>query len=135
MSEFQTVSPGFKLATRLSRHTGTGGYVLSRNAARELLKVEKFNLPVDHILFSPNTSLLFSALKPRQLIPAILRQREFVGEKSDIEPSRRELRAPGWAYVKRKLKRSENELRLLPRQITSLLSRRARLIRILTEST
>lgn len=134
VSDFRAVAPGFELATLKSRHTGTGGYILSRAAAQKLLAITKFDQPVDHMLFSPNTSRLFGTLKPQQLIPAVLRQQDFVGARSDIEISRTEFRRPSGAYARRKLKRLANDVRLLPRQVMAALTGRARFIRILTDS-
>ena len=77
----------------LSRHTGAAAYILSREAAELLLRQTRFDLPVDHLLFNPNNSALFAQLAPWQLLPAIARQEQFVGAKSDIEGTRRGLRA------------------------------------------
>jgi glycosyl transferase family 25 len=87
-----------------------------------LLAEQRFDLPVDHLLFNPNNSQLFARLAPWQLLPAIARQQEFVGEKSDIEKTRAGLRAFGWTYVRRELVRFGYDLRLLPTQIGALLS-------------
>ena len=81
----------------------------------------RFDLPVDHLIFNPNNSDLFAALEPWQLVPAIARQQEFVGEASDIEGTRLGLRKFGWTYVKRELVRFAYDLRLLPQQIAALL--------------
>jgi glycosyl transferase, family 25 len=133
VSDFQTVAPGFQVARLCSRHTGTGGYIISRRAALKLLAMEKFDLPVDHLLFNPNNSPLFAALAPRQLIPAVLRQQDFIGAKSDIETWRMRHRKFNWTYVKRELVRFGYELRLLPRQAAAALTGRAKLIQIATE--
>ena len=76
---------GFRLARMRSRHTGAAAYILSRRAAEMLLAMPRFDLPVDHLLFNPNNSQLFARLQPWQLLPAVARQQEFVGDKSDIE--------------------------------------------------
>jgi hypothetical protein len=55
------------------------------------------------------------------LVPAIARQEEFVGEKSDIESTRLGLRAFGWTYLMRELVRFFYDLKPLPRQIAALL--------------
>jgi glycosyl transferase family 25 len=112
----------FRMGRMLSRHTGGAAYILSRQAAEILLAEPRFDLPVDHLLFNPNNSRLFARLKPWQLVPAIARQQEFVGEKSDIEKTRAGLRAFGWAYIRRELMRFGYDLKLLPRQIAALLS-------------
>jgi len=114
------VGEDFQLGRMLSRHTGAAAYILSRRAAELLLRQTRFDLPVDHLLFNPNNSKLFAQLLPWQLVPAIARQEEFVGEKSDIEGTRLGLRAFGWSYLKRELVRFGYDLRLVPRQIAAL---------------
>jgi glycosyl transferase family 25 len=116
----RAVGEDFRLGRMLSRHTGAAAYILSRRAAELLLHQTRFNLPVDHLLFNPNNSKLFAQLLPWQLVPAIARQEEFVGEKSDIEGTRLCLRAFGWTYVKRELVRLGYDLRLLPMQFMAL---------------
>ena len=121
LSELQAVKGGFRLGRMLSRHTGGAAYILSQKAAAMLLAEARFDLPVDHLLFNPNNSKLFARLSPWQLLPAIARQEEFVGEKSDIEGTRAGLRAFGRAYVKRELVRFGYDLKLLPRQFAALM--------------
>jgi glycosyl transferase family 25 len=111
----------FQLGRMLSRHTGAAAYILSRGAAEILLRETRFDLPVDHLLFNPNNSRLFAKLAPWQLVPAIARQEEFVGAKSDIEGTRTDLRAFGLAYARRELVRFGYDLKLLPRQLLALL--------------
>lgn len=115
------VQDGFRLGRMLSRHTGAAAYILSRPAAELLLRQISFELPVDHLLFNPNNSKLFAVLKPWQLVPAIARQEQFVGEKSDIEGTRVGLRGFGLTYIKRELVRFGYDLKLVPRQVAALL--------------
>lgn len=112
----------FRMGRMLSRHTGGAAYILSRAAAAMLLAEERFDLPVDHLLFNPNNSKLFARLSPWQLLPAIARQQEFVGEKSDIEGTRVDQRGFGWTYARRELVRFAYDLKLLPRQTAALLA-------------
>jgi glycosyl transferase family 25 len=133
VSDFMRAREGFVLGRLKSRHTGTGGYILSRRGAEKLLAIEKFNLPVDHLLFNPNNSPIFAALAPRQLIPAVLRQQDFIGEKSDIETFRKGLRKLNWTYAKRELVRFGYDLRLLPKQFAAAATGQAKFIRIGTE--
>jgi glycosyl transferase family 25 len=113
---------GFHTGRMLSRHTGAAAYILSRSAAELLLAQTRFDLPVDHLLFNPNNSGLFARLAPLQLLPAIARQEQFVGAKSDIEGTRKPLRTLSATYVKRELVRFGYDLKLLPRQIVALLT-------------
>jgi glycosyl transferase family 25 len=133
LSDFRDVGSGFRLAKMHSRHTGAAAYILTRQAAEMLLKERQFNLPVDHLLFNPNNSSLFAKLSPWQLLPAIARQEQFVGEKSDIEGTRIGLRALSITYAKRELIRFFYDLKLLPRQLVLALSGKARFTRIETE--
>jgi glycosyl transferase, family 25 len=122
---------GFQTGRMLSRHTGAAAYILSRPAAELLLRQTRFDLPVDHLLFNPNNSALFARLAPLQLLPAIARQERFVGAKSDIEGTRKPLRALSATYVKRELVRFGYDLKLLPRQVVAL-ARGARFIAVHT---
>jgi glycosyl transferase family 25 len=129
-----SMASSFSMARLSSRHTGAAAYLLSKRAAQRLLEVRTFNLPVDHLLFNPNNSSLFASLKPWQLIPAIARQQQFVGAKSDIEGTRIGLRKLSSAYVKRELIRFGYDLKLVPRQLMLLTSGKARFIAIGTQT-
>jgi len=121
LTDMRAGPPDFQLGRMLSRHTGAAAYILSRPAAELLLRQTRFDLPVDHLLFNPNNSRLFTQLKPWQLLPAIARQQEFVGEKSDIEGTRVKLRSFSLTYAKRELVRLAYDLKLVPRQVAALL--------------
>lgn len=121
LTDLRAVGEDFRLGRMLSRHTGAAAYVLSRQAAQILLAQTRFDLPVDHLLFNPNNSKLFAALRPWQLLPAIARQKEFVGAASDIEKTRRPLRKLSGTYVAREIKRFAYDLRLIPNQLFALL--------------
>jgi glycosyl transferase family 25 len=122
LADIRAVAGNFRIGRMLSRHTGGAAYILSRQAAEILLAERRFDLPVDHLLFNPNNSRLFARLAPWQLLPAIARQQEFVGEKSDIERTRAGLRSFGLTYIRRELVRLGYDLKLLPRQIAALLA-------------
>lgn len=121
LADIHAVGESFRMGRMLSRHTGGAAYILSRKAAELLLAEPRFDLPVDHLLFNPNNSKLFARLSPWQLLPAIARQQEFVGEKSDIEKTRAGLRSFGLTYIRRELVRFGYDLKLIPRQIAALL--------------
>jgi glycosyl transferase family 25 len=127
LTNLRAIRDGFRTGRMLSRHTGAAAYILSRPAAELLLRQTRFDLPVDHLLFNPNNSALFAQLAPVQLLPAIARQEHFVGalsviDKSDIEGTRKPLRALSTTYVKRELVRFGHDLKLLPRQFAALLT-------------
>lgn len=120
-----------EIAPLLSRHTGSGGYVISRETAAALAGMtEKLRLPIDHLLFNPNNSPLFRRLKPWQLLPAILDQREEVGGATDIHRTREATKPRGWALAKRQLVRNYYDMRLVPKQIAQLLLGQARVVKI-----
>ena len=128
------VATGYNIARLHSRHTGAAAYVISRGAAQMLLGgVRRYALPVDHLLFNPNNSPVCEALGPWQLMPAIAKQQQFVGEKSDIEGWRVGMRDWSWTFIRRELIRAGYELRLAPRQLWSLLRGKTRLVRIGTD--
>jgi len=133
LSDFRDVGSNFRLARMHSRHTGAAAYILSRKMAEKLLAQQRFNLPVDHLLFNPNNSPLFAALAPWQLLPAVARQQDFIGEKSDIEKTRIGLRAFDLTYVTRELIRFGYDLKLLPGQLALAATGRAKFVRIDTE--
>lgn len=126
----QAAPDGFALAPLLSRHPGGAAYILSRKAAARLAAIDRFTLPVDHLLFNPNNSPVFAELRPLQLIPAIARQRGYSGEVSDIAAWRAPYRKVTPAYIKRELIRFGYDLKLIPRQLWAVLTGKARLVEI-----
>lgn len=122
---------GRTLAPLLSRHTGTGGYIISRALAARLAGMdEKIALPVDHLMFNPNNSPIFGWLQPWQLLPAILDQRVEVGGATDIHRTRQATKPQGWDLVKRQIRRNYFDLRLVPRQVLQVISGRAKLVKV-----
>lgn len=119
------------LAPLLSRHTGTGGYIISRGTAALLAGMkEKLTLPVDHLMFNPNNSPVFDRLRPWQLLPAILDQQAAVGGATDIHRTREATRPRGMALVRRQLKRNYYDLRLVPSHVFQVLTGRAKVVKI-----
>ena len=134
LSDFRGLGGGFRIARMHSRHTGAAAYILSRDAVLTLLAIPRFSLPVDHLLFNPNNSPVFASLAPWQLLPAVARQQDFIGDKSDIEGWRIGLRKLSGTYIRRELIRFGYDLKLLPRQLALLASGRAKFTRIGTEA-
>ena len=130
LSDFVNVEQNFRIARMHSRHTGAAAYILSRQAADMLLAIPQFDLPVDHLLFNPNNSKVFARLQPWQLLPAIARQQDFIGDKSDIERWRVGMRKFDLTYARRELIRFGYDLKLLPRQLALLAEGRARFINV-----
>ncbi len=114
---------GREVVPLLSRHPGSGGYIISREKAALLAAMtEKIAVPIDQLLFNPIYSPLFRALNPWQLIPAIVEQRAEVGGTTDIKRAR--------APFAKKFARDARSLANLPRQIASVLSGKARAVKI-----
>jgi len=112
-----------EIAPLLSRHPGSGGYVISREKAALLAGMtEKIALPIDQLLFNPGYSPVFRMLRPWQLVPAILEQRAEVGGATDIRRARPPFR--------QRLARRYRAMRVLPGQIASVLLGNARAIKI-----
>ena len=64
-----------EVAPLLSRHPGSGGYIISREKAALLAAMtQKIDLPIDQLLFNPAYSPVFRALSPWQMMPAIVEQ-------------------------------------------------------------
>ncbi|MBZ9811021.1 glycosyltransferase family 25 protein [Mesorhizobium sp. ESP-6-2] len=54
-----------------SLHFGTAGYIISKSAAKRLLKLtERFSDPVDHVMFNPAFGVA-RGLKTYQILPAL----------------------------------------------------------------
>lgn len=109
----------FKLYYLMSKHAGTGGYIITPNGANYLVENStKINIPVDHFLFNPNNSNIFKTLKPLQLYPAICQQ---VDQSSDIHKHREQFSYLNIFDVLRELKRGFYEIKLLPKQFFQFL--------------
>src|SRR5215469_243393 len=128
LSDFIDLDHGFRLGRMRSRHTGAAAYILSRHAAQMLLRIPRFDVPVDHLLFNPNNSRLFPQLKPRQLLPTVARQEQ--ENKSDIEGWRVGLRRLSLTYARRELIRFGYDLKLLPQQLALLAIGKAKFVRV-----
>ncbi|MDM7852774.1 glycosyltransferase family 25 protein [Pseudochrobactrum kiredjianiae] len=78
-----------KYARLLSKHLCTGGYIVSRSAAKRMLQfMQQISVPVDNLMFDPQYEM-FSSLNIYQIYPAICKQ---MGFESLIEADRKTLR-------------------------------------------
>ena len=109
----------FKLHFLLSKHSGTGGYIVTPEGANFLVKNSfNVNVTVDHFLFNPNNSNIFKKLKPLQIYPAICVQTD---SSSDIHLHRKEFSYKSFSDFIREIKRGYYEIRLLPKQLFQLI--------------
>lgn len=100
-----SVGHGFSMFRLRKNHIGAGGYLLSKQAARDLLlATEEVNVAVDNLIFDP--AFATSTGKTiYQLVPALCAQEQFVGAKlpSLLAPERdAEWVAAGLANKRRK---------------------------------
>lgn len=78
-----------KYARLLSKHLCTGGYIVSRDAAKRMLTfMNEISVPVDNLIFDPSYEM-FAGLNIYQVYPALCKQQGFV---SLIEADRKTLR-------------------------------------------
>ncbi|MCI4666073.1 MAG: glycosyltransferase family 25 protein [Neomegalonema sp.] len=118
---------GRPLHPLLSRHSGGGGYALTRDTANWLLgQVETVDVPVDHLLFNPNISRLCRRLRPLQMDPGVVEQQR-VAFKGDTLPFRRVVRPSGLAYWRRETIRGYYEISRIHIQCIQYLVGKARL--------
>jgi glycosyl transferase family 25 len=68
------VARGRALRRLYSKHSGTAGYLISRQGARKVLAAPRQGLAVDHLLFNPAISSLARALAVYQVFPAMVLQ-------------------------------------------------------------
>ena len=109
----------FNLHFLLSKHSGTGGYILTPEGADFLIKNSfNVNVSVDHYLFNPNNSNIFKKLKPLQIYPAICEQTD---PSSDIHHHREEFSYRRFYDLIREIRRGYYEIRLLPKQLFQLI--------------
>ena len=119
---------GFHLHYLMSKHSGTGGYIITPDGAKYLVeKSVNVNVPVDHFLFNPNNSEIFKDLKPLQLYPAICEQ---VDQSSDIHIHRENFSYLSLSDIIREFKRGYYEVKLLPKQFFQFLFMKYRLKKI-----
>ena len=109
----------FKLHFLLSKHSGTGGYIITPKGAKFLVERSiNVNVPVDHFLFNPNNSKIFNDLSPIQIFPAICEQND---KTSNIHGYRESFSYKSLSSVLREVKRGFYEVRLLPKQLFQLI--------------
>lgn len=124
-----------KYARLLSKHLCTGGYIVSRDAARRMLAfMGQVSVPVDNLMFDPAYEM-FAHFNIYQVYPALCKQ---MGFDSLIEADRKELRReykkrpslPG--RIIREIKRSYNRSShiLSPTKLWTRLTSKKRWMRV-----
>jgi glycosyl transferase family 25 len=119
---------GRTLHRMYSRHVGGGAYLISRRAAKDgLMTRGSLKVPVDHLLFNGNVSMLSRRLRPTLVRPAMATQR-YYGYSSDVAPLGKAVRPTGWHRRARSLKRGFYDVRRLPHQVLLGLTGQAKLM-------
>ncbi|RWC85862.1 MAG: glycosyltransferase family 25 protein [Mesorhizobium sp.] len=78
---------GFSVSRLCKFHPGTGGYIISRQAARDLLEAtERINLTADDLIFNPAFAT-WSSNAIYQLVPALCAQDQVLGDRALGMPS------------------------------------------------
>jgi glycosyl transferase family 25 len=132
----KSIGRGYWASPMLSKHMGSGGYILSRAGAATLIELAGSNVRnIDQMLFNPNVSPVFSKLKPLQVHPALMAQSTETGL-SDLSVWRVKARSErlnqprGIRKLLGRLSRSLEEFRSLPRGAALLLLGKARMVEI-----
>ncbi|MDO5647654.1 glycosyltransferase family 25 protein [Paracoccus sp. (in: a-proteobacteria)] len=117
---------GRRLYQMLSRHTGTGGYLISAQGAKiGLGHAGRITIPIDHFLFNDTLSPVWRAMRPHLVSPGLLRQGG--DSASDVWPS-----SPTTTARERRIisaRRALAEASGWPRQIAMLATGRAQILR------
>ncbi|MFZ3583549.1 glycosyltransferase family 25 protein [Loktanella sp. DJP18] len=108
-----------------SRHSGAGGYFISRAGAHRVLTDPQRNVPVDHLLFNGLVSPLATQLVTYQINPALVVQ----GNEAPASSGHRAASAARRKPVSQKIRRGLAELRIL-RVLPRLLTGQSRLHRV-----
>lgn len=118
---------GRELRSMLSRHTGSAGYIISRNGAKAALaQAGRVTVPVDHFLFNATVSAFSRQIGPAMLVAPLVWQKP--AQDSDISPVRDAMDTT--ARLRRSLVRAAYEARLWPMQLLALATGRARLVKV-----
>lgn len=94
---------------------GCAGYVIDRKSATQILNDYPHpNMPIDHIMFNPNVSTLFSKMPISQMFPALV--------KPDISmtSSIQTVAVAGANKMKNRIKRLRAEVSIVPRLLVGI---------------
>lgn len=102
-----------------SRTAGAACYLITREGANLILAHnQRVDMPIDHFLFSPNVSPVFSELGVAIVRPALARQRDEDEVKSDISAERRDKPKS----ILRRLRRFWFEINKTPAQVLAMIT-------------
>ena len=100
-----------KVKRLLTRHMGGAGYLLTRKAAKKLLKSKPFDMAVDHILFNINASKIAKKMNIYQIIPALIIQGNEPKKQVNYTGNRQNKRnASGFSLLRQEYRRGLYEI-------------------------
>lgn len=106
-------------------HYSCAGYIVDKEAAKIILETNPYpNMPIDHIIFNPNVSLLGKKTKVRQLFPALVKPRENLVSSIQTEP------VDGAHTLKNKLKRARSEVSILPKLLVGIAAKKYKVLQL-----
>ncbi|MBV9330368.1 MAG: glycosyltransferase family 25 protein [Alphaproteobacteria bacterium] len=130
VGEARRVAAGTSIAPLLSKHSGSGAYIIERSLARWLLdNVRTWPITIDHMLFNPHVSPIVKTAVPWQLYPVIAWQPNAESD-TDIDVWRNSLRRRDFNSMRKSARRAYSDVRAFPRQLFEVLAGRARLVRV-----
>lgn len=106
-----------------SRHSGTAGYVIRRDAAEKVLRHQRPNVPIDHLLFNKSISPVARQLKIFQVLPGLVQQGNEPPTSVQLQSKRKATGIePKW---RRDARRGWYEVKLIPWYLWLVASRQA----------
>ena len=117
--EIKKLIVGKRISVRFGEYTlydlkgvnyGAAGYVIDRSAAKQiLLDYPVPNMPIDHIYFNPNVSVLFGKFPIRQMFPAVTKPADGIVSSIQMVP------VEGASRLSNRIKRLWAEVAIAPR--------------------
>lgn len=116
---------GRKISRLYSRHSGTGGYMISRKGAEKVLAAARVDMPIDHLLFNVNISPTARGLNTYQVHPALLVQGNEPEAPAQNTRAQTAPAKPVESKLAKELRRGWHEVKVLPRLLALGLTGRA----------
>jgi len=100
-----------KVKKLLTRHMGAAGYLLTRQAAKKLVKAIPLNMVIDHMIFNINASKVAKNMGIYQVVPALIIQGN-EPENSDLYSGNRNNKSQirGFNWLRQELRRGRYEI-------------------------
>lgn len=121
-----------KVKRLLTRHMGAAGYLLTRKAAKRLLKSKPFDMVIDQMLFNINASKVAKKMKIYQIIPALIIQGNEPTKRVVYMENRKN--ASGFQLLRQELRRGLYEISVPIKTIFKFLIKKATFEKITYEN-